>query len=130
MRPGRAPADAAPPAVQAVFCIDVRSEVYRRALEARSPAVQTMGFAGFFAIFIAYRPLGSEMVRPQLPGLLAPGLCVTDECDSPSLGQVLSEQSAQTQAALAPAVASRSRAVRARPSPSSRPAGCSTSASC
>ncbi len=89
----KAPA-AAPsaPAVQAVFCIDVRSEVYRRALEASSPAVQTLGFAGFFAMFVEYRPLGSDMVRPQLPGLLAPGLCLTDECDSPSLGQVLSEK--------------------------------------
>ena len=80
------------PAVQAVFCIDVRSEVYRRALEAASPAVQTLGFAGFFAMFVEYRPLGSEMVRPQLPGLLAPGLCVTDECDAPGLGQVLAQQ--------------------------------------
>ncbi len=85
-------ADAAAPAVQAVFCIDVRSEVYRRALEAASPAVQTLGFAGFFAMFVAYRPLGSEMVRPQLPGLLAPALCVTDECDAPALGQVLGEK--------------------------------------
>jgi uncharacterized protein YbcC (UPF0753/DUF2309 family) len=73
------------PAVQAVFCIDVRSEVYRRALEASSASrVQSMGFAGFFALFIEYRPLGSEMVRPQLPGLLHPALCVTDECDSPA----------------------------------------------
>ncbi len=90
MSPVAPAADAAQPAVQAVFCIDVRSEVYRRALEASSPKVQTMGFAGFFAIFAEYRPLGSEMVRPQLPGLLAPGLCVTDVCDSPSLGEVLS----------------------------------------
>ncbi len=82
--------DAAVPAVQAVFCIDVRSEVYRRALEAASPAVQTVGFAGFFAMFVEYRPLGSEMVRPQLPGLLAPGECVTDECDAPGQAEVLS----------------------------------------
>ena len=84
-----------PPAVQAVFCIDVRSEVYRRALEAASPAVQTLGFAGFFAMFVEYRPLGSEMVRPQLPGLLAPGLCITDECDesqAPGLGEVLADR--------------------------------------
>jgi uncharacterized protein YbcC (UPF0753/DUF2309 family) len=72
------------PAVQAVFCIDVRSEIYRRGLEAASGnKVQTLGFAGFFALFIEYRPLGSEMVRPQLPGLLHPALCITDECDSP-----------------------------------------------
>jgi uncharacterized protein YbcC (UPF0753/DUF2309 family) len=83
------PATTPLPPVQAVFCIDVRSEVYRRALEASSPAVQTLGVAGFFAMSIAYRPLGTEMQRPQLPGLLAPALCVTDECDAPALGEVL-----------------------------------------
>lgn len=85
-------AGAATPAVQAVFCIDVRSEVYRRALEATSARVQTLGFAGFFAMFVEYRPLGSAMVRPQLPGLLAPRLCVTDECDAPNLREVLVAQ--------------------------------------
>ncbi len=81
-----------PPAVQAVFCIDVRSEVYRRALEASSPGVQTLGFAGFFALFVSYKPLGSDMDRPQLPGLLSPGLCITDTCDAPGLGQALAQQ--------------------------------------
>lgn len=75
--------------VQAVFCIDVRSEVIRRALEAASPAVQTRGFAGFFGLPIAWSPLGTEMQRPQLPGLLAPTLCAEDGCDDPALGQVL-----------------------------------------
>lgn len=80
------------PAVQAVFCIDVRSEIYRRALEAASAGrVETMGFAGFFALFIEYQPLGSEMVRPQLPGLLHPGLRVTDECDTPERGDALAQ---------------------------------------
>ena len=83
----------ATPAVQAVFCIDVRSEIYRRALEASSAnQVQTLGFAGFFALFIEYRPLGSELVRPQLPGLLQPGLCVTDECDTPTLADALAKR--------------------------------------
>jgi uncharacterized protein len=92
----RPPAVAAqPPAVQAVFCIDVRSEVYRRALEASSAAVQTLGFAGFFAMFVDYRPLGTEMQRPQLPGLLAPALCVTDECDAPALGELLVQRRRQ-----------------------------------
>lgn len=80
------------PAVQAVFCIDVRSEVYRRALEASSPEVQTLGFAGFFAMFVAYRPLGTDMARPQLPGLFAPASCITDECDAPGLGEVMARQ--------------------------------------
>ena len=86
----------ATPAVQAVFCIDVRSEIYRRALEASSSdQVQTLGFAGFFALFIEYRPLGSDMVRPQLPGLLAPALCVTDECDAPHLASALAKRRKQ-----------------------------------
>ena len=83
---------AATPAVQAVFCIDVRSEVFRRALESVSPAVQTRGFAGFFGLFIAYSPLGSALVRPQLPGLLAPAQCVSEGAGSAALGQVLVAQ--------------------------------------
>ncbi|MCU0868007.1 MAG: DUF2309 domain-containing protein [Burkholderiales bacterium] len=75
------------PAVQAVFCIDVRSEVFRRALEATSPAVHTRGFAGFFGLPIAYAPAGSAMVRPQLPGLLSPALTITD--DAPAEGRPL-----------------------------------------
>jgi uncharacterized protein YbcC (UPF0753/DUF2309 family) len=66
------------PAVQAVFCIDVRSETFRRALESTSPAIQTLGFAGFFGLPIDYQPLGAEAARPQLPGLLAPRLRATD----------------------------------------------------
>jgi len=79
-RPGQ---PAAATAVQAVFCIDVRSEVLRRALETVAPQVQTMGFAGFFGLPISYQALGSDVSRPQLPGLLAPSLCVTDSCGLP-----------------------------------------------
>lgn len=71
----------APPAaieVQAAFCIDVRSEPLRRALEAVSPTMQTIGFAGFFGLPVAYTPLATAARRPQLPGLLAPALEVTD----------------------------------------------------
>ncbi|WP_375767696.1 DUF2309 domain-containing protein [Archangium gephyra] len=66
------------PSVQAVFCIDVRSEVFRRALELQSPSVQTLGFAGFFGLPIEYQPLATPATRPQLPGLLAPRLRATD----------------------------------------------------
>ncbi len=65
--------------VQAAFCIDVRSEPLRRSLEAVWPAIQTIGFAGFFGLPIAYTPLGTAARRPQLPGLLAPALDVTDD---------------------------------------------------
>jgi len=68
----------ATPAAQAVFCIDVRSERFRRALEtAGGDAVATRGFAGFFGLPIAHAPLGTEAVRPQLPGLLAPAQTTT-----------------------------------------------------
>lgn len=80
--PGPVPAAVLPEvAVQAAFCIDVRSEPLRRAIEATWPAVQTMGFAGFFGVPAAYTPLGTEARRPQLPGLLPPGMEVTDRID-------------------------------------------------
>jgi uncharacterized protein YbcC (UPF0753/DUF2309 family) len=62
------------PSVQAVFCIDVRSEVLRRALEAADATIATRGFAGFFGLPIDHRPLGTDWQQPQLPGLLAPVL--------------------------------------------------------
>jgi uncharacterized protein YbcC (UPF0753/DUF2309 family) len=71
------------PAVQAAFCIDVRSEVFRRAIEATTPAVQTLGAAGFFGLPIEYRPVGALAARPQLPGLLAPRLQASDTGLSP-----------------------------------------------
>ncbi|WP_225862094.1 YbcC family protein [Ideonella benzenivorans] len=67
-----------PAEVQAVFCIDVRSERLRRAVEATWPAVQTVGFAGFFGVPAAYAPLGTPLHRPQLPGLLVPSMTITD----------------------------------------------------
>lgn len=75
---GFAAARPAPPSVQALFCLDVRSEVFVRALEAQSKDVQTLGCAGFFGLPIEYAPLGADGARPQLPGLLAPKYRVTD----------------------------------------------------
>ncbi|WP_297455067.1 putative inorganic carbon transporter subunit DabA, partial [Ferrovum sp.] len=61
------------PPVQAAFCIDVRSEVFRRALETVAPTVQTVGFAGFFGAFMEYVPLGASDARMHMPVLLTPG---------------------------------------------------------
>ena len=88
-RAASTPAAPTRPAVQAVFCIDVRSEVFRRALESVSAAVQTRGFAGFFGLPISYEPVGSALERPQLPGLLAATHRVTEDTGSAGLGQVL-----------------------------------------
>lgn len=98
------PAAVEPPAVQAVFCIDVRSEVFRRALESVNAPLQTCGFAGFFGLPIAYNPVGSALTRPQLPGLLAPSPTVSESNVSDlnqhqptdnvgtALGQVVAQQ--------------------------------------
>ena len=69
---------ASPVEVQAAFCIDVRSEPLRRALENLSTGIQTLGFAGFFGLPIAYTPIGTAARRPQLPGLLAPAMEVSE----------------------------------------------------
>ncbi|GAB5413175.1 MAG: YbcC family protein [Congregibacter sp.] len=75
--PAAAPAKR--PVLQAALCIDVRSEVYRRALEKQHPEIQTLGFAGFFGLPIAYAPKGAAYSRPQLPGLLSPGITVHED---------------------------------------------------
>ena len=66
------------PAVKAAFCIDVRSEVFRRALEAQSPDVETIGFAGFFGFPIEYVPIGLERGGAQCPVLLKPSVVVRE----------------------------------------------------
>ena len=65
------------PSLQAAFCIDVRSEVLRRALEAADPTVETIGFAGFFGLPVKHRPHGTEMTEAHLPVLLNPALTST-----------------------------------------------------
>ncbi len=63
-----------PPVLQAAFCIDVRSEVFRRALESLNPAIQTLGFAGFFGLTASHRRFASDVDEHRLPVLLNPGL--------------------------------------------------------
>ncbi|MBD3763247.1 MAG: DUF2309 domain-containing protein [Rhodobacterales bacterium] len=68
-------------AMQAAFCIDVRSEVLRRALEAQDSGIETLGFAGFFGLPLAHRPAGTEELQPHLPALLRPALVSTAQAD-------------------------------------------------
>jgi hypothetical protein len=62
------------PAVQAAFCIDVRSEVFRRALEAVDPGIETLGFAGFFGVATKHRGFASDVEELRLPVLLNPSV--------------------------------------------------------
>jgi uncharacterized protein YbcC (UPF0753/DUF2309 family) len=66
------------PSAQAAFCIDVRSEVFRRHLEAVASDVETIGFAGFFGFSIEYIPAGQVAGGAQCPVLLTPKVVVAE----------------------------------------------------
>ncbi len=56
---------------QLVFCIDVRSEGFRRHLEATGD-YETFGFAGFFGVPVRWRPLGADAGQARCPVLVSP----------------------------------------------------------
>lgn len=58
---------------QMVFCIDVRSEVYRRQLEHINRGIETIGFAGFFGFPVHYKPMNHQNGRNQCPALISSG---------------------------------------------------------
>jgi len=59
------------PLSQSLFCIDVRSESFRRHLE-EVGGNETFGFAGFFGVPICYLGFTSEQQTDQCPVLLKP----------------------------------------------------------
>ncbi len=73
-----------PAAVQAVFCIDVRSELLRRHLEECSTNIETIGFAGFFGMPVVHQTLTPNESEVRLPGLLAPAYRLVDSTGSPA----------------------------------------------
>ncbi len=71
------------PVLQAAFCIDVRSETFRRALESLDPAIRTLGFAGFFGIGTSHQRFASDVAEHRLPVLL--NASVTSRAGTPAL---------------------------------------------
>lgn len=74
------------PALQAAFCIDVRSEVFRRSLESMDPGIRTLGFAGFFGLGIRHKGFASDVSEKRLPVLVSPSVfscsAVDDKADA------------------------------------------------
>ncbi|WP_278025348.1 putative inorganic carbon transporter subunit DabA [Legionella yabuuchiae] len=59
------------PDAQFVFCIDVRSEPFRRAIEAQGN-YETLGFAGFFGLPIRVKDYHTGKIKDSCPVLLKP----------------------------------------------------------
>ncbi|CAD6875228.1 DUF2309 family protein [Methylomonas sp. EbB] len=74
--------------LQAVFCIDVRSEIYRRSLEMQSNTIETLGFAGFFGFPIEYIALGHHHGQPQCPVLLKPAFRIRESVIHADVGEL------------------------------------------
>lgn len=72
---------AMPPKAQWVFCIDVRSEPLRRALESVGPH-ETLGFAGFFGLPIQIKQAFTGCVAASCPVLIKPKHEVCEQASS------------------------------------------------
>lgn len=89
------PVAAKRPAAQMVFCIDVRSERYRRNLESQSNCIETFGFAGFFGLPIESRDPVDHCCTSQLPVLLKPQFQVEQLSASETAATQVSQQLSQ-----------------------------------
>ena len=62
----------APPAFQAVFCLDEREESFRRHLEEVDPACETFSTAGFFNVAMYHQGASDAHPRPLCPVAIRP----------------------------------------------------------
>ncbi|RIV17712.1 DUF2309 domain-containing protein [Fibrisoma montanum] len=78
---------AARPDAQLVFCIDVRSEPFRRRLEALG-AYETLGFAGFFGLPVRLHDFVQDKAHDACPVLLRPRHDIYEKPLTENPGQV------------------------------------------
>ncbi len=69
--------ESARPAAQLVFCIDTRSEIIRRHIEAVGP-YETYGYAGFFGIPMRYQAYDGDVAVDACPPILDAQHRITD----------------------------------------------------
>jgi len=67
------------PDAQLVFCIDTRSEMIRRHIEAQGN-YETFGFAGFFGIAADYKDLSTGFIRKSCPPIVPSAYVISENC--------------------------------------------------
>jgi uncharacterized protein YbcC (UPF0753/DUF2309 family) len=82
------------PRAQLVLCIDVRSEPFRRHIEAQGP-LETFGYAGFFGVAMNHAAFDGDERFPLCPVLLKPKNAV-DEIVRPEHGDQLQQYATGT----------------------------------